>query len=147
MLNNVNLQQKAVVSLQSKSNCSMVDFLRIIQQLTTLQMHSMISKIICVQYLYVTNCCCMKRLLLLDFKTINTAAVSCVVKHEVAVTVTVRVSKQTRPSCRDRCSHTVKVASRATDPNVLHIDPEATTDWREDPHRRTTGETICYSYL
>lgn len=59
----------------------------------------------------------------------DTAAVFCVVKHE-ACSNGRRISKQTGPSCRDRCSHS---ESGLTGPNDLHTAPDTTTDRTEDP--------------
>lgn len=104
------VQQKPVASLQSelrhvhqlsRTQVTCVRIRRITHHLTAVQMYSVI---ICDQYQW-------DRLLQhemtpptgLQNNQTGTAAVSCVVKHE-ACSNGHRISKQTRPSCRDRCT-------------------------------------------
>lgn len=77
----------------------------------------------------------------------DTAAVPWVAKHD-ACSNGRRISKQTGPCCRDRCSRS---ESGLTGPDDLHIAPDTTTDRAEDPQEadrwRQAGAQVTDSVL
>lgn len=77
----------------------------------------------------------------------DTAAVPWVVKHD-ACSNGRRISKQTGPRCRDRCSRS---ESGLTGPDDLHIAPDTTTDRAEEPQEadcwRQAGAQVTDSVL
>lgn len=65
--------------------------------------------------------------------TAAAAADACVVKHEASANGR-RVSKQTGPGRRDRCSHSESGLARYW-PRVLHTAADTAADGSEDPPR------------
>ena len=91
-----------------------------------------------------TNCRSMKRLLLPDFKTIDTAAVSCVVKHEARSNGR-RISKQTRPSCGAQVQLQWKWPHSHLVQTITHSASDKTTDRTQDPPGGRLLEGSCFS--
>lgn len=72
---------------------------------------------------------------------IDTAAVSCVVKHE-ACSNGRRISKQTRPSCRDRCSHGESGLTCNWSKGFTHSTRRNRRQDRGSPRRPTAGDQL-----